>query len=326
MQRFKNILVGVDLSWADRYVAEELSPPNAEAVRQAISLAKLNAASIDFFYALDLSPKAEELISASAGESTILDEAETRLSELVAQARAEGIVATSHVVVGKSWLELIRQVLRQEHDLLVVGTRHLGAAQGFFLGSTGIKLLRKCPCSVWVTQPRAGKNLDSILVAHDLRPVGDTATRTGMLPGQDAACATACGACGGVPRIRCGVSREDLCGKEAGLPRRGRSPPDDALGRGGLAAPCKDSSGARSSQPCHPPLHRGTPCRSGCHGDRGSRRNRRTHHRKHGRTIIAANPLLIIGREAPRLRIPRDTLIALGEPAPLHPSAEGKDS
>ena len=52
MKRFKKILVGVDLSWGDRLVSNELSAPNEEAVRQALWLAKLNAASIDFFLLL----------------------------------------------------------------------------------------------------------------------------------------------------------------------------------------------------------------------------------------------------------------------------------
>lgn len=180
MKRFKRILVGVDLSWGDRFVAEELSAPNAEAVRQALWLAKLNSASVCFLCSLDLSAKAQQLIvESSTDESTILDEAANRLAELVTKAREAGVVAESHVVVGKSWVELIRQVLRKKHDLVLVGTRHMTAAQGFLLGSTGIKLLRKCPCAVWVTQPLVDQQFDTILVAHDLRPVGDLATELG---------------------------------------------------------------------------------------------------------------------------------------------------
>lgn len=180
MKRFKKILVGVDLSWGDRLVADKLSEPNAEAVRQAIWLARRNQASIDFLYALDLTPLARELIGDSdTDESKVLQEANNRLAHLVQQAEAEGVAATAHVVVGKSWLELIKQVLRNQHDLVLVGTRHLGPLQGFFLGSTGIKLLRKCPCAVWVTQPRVAQSSGSILVAHDLRKVGDLALELG---------------------------------------------------------------------------------------------------------------------------------------------------
>ncbi|QDU44626.1 Universal stress protein E [Symmachiella dynata] len=110
MKRFKKPLVGVGLSWGDCFVSDKLSEPNAEAVRPALWLARLNSASIDFLFALDLSAIAQELIAES---------------------------------------------------------------------STGIKLMRKCPCAVWVTQPLAAQELDSILVPHDLRPVGDQAMDLG---------------------------------------------------------------------------------------------------------------------------------------------------
>lgn len=180
MKRFKKILVGVDLSWGDRFVSEDLSEPNAEAVRQALWLAQLNSASIDFLFSLELSAKAQEVISeSSCDEPNVLDEAKGRLAALVDDARRVGVAAESHVVIGKSWVELIHQVLRKQHDLVIVGTHHRSAIKGFFLGSTGIKLLRKSPCAVWITHPRAEQNLDSILVAHDLRPVGDLAMELG---------------------------------------------------------------------------------------------------------------------------------------------------
>ena len=180
MKRFKNILVGVDLSWGDHFLAEELSAPNAEAVRQALWLAKLNSASVSFCTSLDLSAKVQRMIAENnTGEPTILDRAEGRLAQLVTEAREDGVEAVGHVLIGKSWVELIRQVLRNEHDLVLVGTRHISATQGFILGSTGIKLLRKCPCAVWITQPLQDQKFDSILVAHDLRPVGDLAMELG---------------------------------------------------------------------------------------------------------------------------------------------------
>ena len=180
MKRFRKILVGVDLSWGDCFVGDELSEPNAEAVRQAMWLAKLNSASLDLLFALDLSVKAQQLIAEStADEWTLLDEAKSHLTDLVAKAREEGILADSHVLIGKSWLELIRQVLRNGHDLVVAGTRHLGQLKGLLVGSTGIKLLRKCPCPVWITQPQPEKEIKSILVAHDLRTVGDLAMELG---------------------------------------------------------------------------------------------------------------------------------------------------
>ena len=218
MKRFKKILVGVDLSWGDCFVADELSEPNAEAVRQALWLAQLNSAAVDFLFALDLSAKAQQLMSeSSTDESTVLGEAEARLAELVAKARQEGVEADSHVVVGKSWLELIRLVLRKEHDLVLVGTRHMSAIKGFFLGSTGIKLLRKCPCAVWVTQPPADQEFDSILVAHDLRPVGDLAMELGCSMAKLQNAQLHVRSCRRVSRIRLHVSCERFSGAKTSL-------------------------------------------------------------------------------------------------------------
>lgn len=180
MRRFKNILVGVDLSHGDRFVSRELPPPSVEAVERALWLARRNSAHLTFFYSIDVSAAAQRIIEESEGvKESVLKECQDVLSELVAQADAEGVTANAKVRFGKSWIELIRQVQQYEHDLVVAGTRHQGAWQGFLMGSTGIKLLRKCPCPVWITQPQAEREFESILVAHDLRPVGDRAMELG---------------------------------------------------------------------------------------------------------------------------------------------------
>jgi len=111
----------------------------------------------------------------NGGKETVLEEAQDILKELAARAVAAGVSAETEVRFGKSWLELIRRVLRNEHDLVLAGTRHLGAWKGFLVGSTGIKLLRKCPCPVWITQPQSERDIKSILVAHGLRSVDDLA-------------------------------------------------------------------------------------------------------------------------------------------------------
>lgn len=180
MRRFQNILVGVDVSQGDRLVSSDLSPPTVEAIDRALWLAKMNSARVTFFYALDVSPATQRMMEKSdGGKESILTEARGVLEGLVSQAAELGVTADMEVRFGKSWLELIRLVLRNGHDLVIAGTRHLGALQGLLLGSTGIKLLRKCPAPVWITQPQKDRSGNSILVAHDLRPVGDLAMELG---------------------------------------------------------------------------------------------------------------------------------------------------
>ena len=184
MKRFKNILVGADLSTREAPVSDQLTAPVAEAIARATWLAKKNSARLSFIYTLDesarqLSAETLMLLEESHNQRTVADHAVEVLATLADKARQHGISADSQVVFGKSWVELIRQVLRNEHDLVVVGTRELGPVKTMLLGSTGIKLLRKCPCPVWVTRPQTSEQLSSILVAHDLRPVGDLALALG---------------------------------------------------------------------------------------------------------------------------------------------------
>ncbi|MEX0818195.1 MAG: universal stress protein, partial [Pirellulaceae bacterium] len=178
--RFKNILVGVDLSQGERIVSAELPPPTAEAVERALWLAKMNSARVTFFYALDISPAAQRTIEASGkGEDSVVAEAKDVLNRLVTRAAADGIAAGMDVRFGKSWRQMIERVFQDGHDLVVAGTRHLGALKSFLVGSTGMKLLRKCPCPVWITQPQPESHIKSILVAHCLRTVGDIAMELG---------------------------------------------------------------------------------------------------------------------------------------------------
>jgi universal stress protein E len=184
MKRFKNILVGVDLAQAQVLVSENLAPPTEEAITKAIWLAKTNSARLTFLYALpsaaiNLDAQTRILLEEFHGKRTVTDRANEVLAIMAERADKEGVAAESRVVNGKSWVEMIRQVLRENHDLVIVGSRRLGPVKSFMVGSTGIKLLRKCPCPVWVTQPQPEQRIASILVAHDLRPIGDLAMELG---------------------------------------------------------------------------------------------------------------------------------------------------
>jgi universal stress protein E len=184
MKRFKSILVGVDLAQGDVLVSENLVPLTEEAVAWALWLAKTNSARLFFFHvlpsrALNLDAETQMLLEEDHAKRTVKDHATEVLAKIAESARKEGLAAESLVVHGKSWVEMIRQVLRENHDLVIVGTRHLDPVKSFLVGSTGIKMLRKCPCPVWVTQPQPDRRIASILVAHDLQPVGDLAMELG---------------------------------------------------------------------------------------------------------------------------------------------------
>lgn len=176
MQHFKKILAGVDLSSADRMAATDLSPPTREAVKRAVWLAGHLSAELTFFAALNVSAHTEELLHDGYEEATRSVEEATQLvlDELVADAKRDGVNASARFAFGRPWEAVIKEVVNGGHDLAVVGTSSRGVSQ-FLFGKTGTKLLRHCPCPVWVTRPDPDWDNLNMLVATDLTEVGQKA-------------------------------------------------------------------------------------------------------------------------------------------------------
>lgn len=181
MNYFRNILVGIDLGTSVDSLSGNLSPANLEAVERALDVAERTKAALAFVAVLDAGDTTRRLIhDAKANASNVFDEAHALLSLLVQRAAQRGISAEARVLMGKSWLKLIQEVLKHHHDLVVIGTRHEEAVDRVLYGSTAMKLLRKCPCPVWVTKPSHGLPISKVLVAHDLGAVGRHALDLGV--------------------------------------------------------------------------------------------------------------------------------------------------
>ena len=103
----------------------------AEAIRRAIWLGQHSSSELTLFSSLDVSPQTEDRIRAAteAREHTVLDDAQQCLDDLARKAESEGVSARSKVVFGHPWLEMTKQVLREGHDLVLVGTRQHSANQ-----------------------------------------------------------------------------------------------------------------------------------------------------------------------------------------------------
>ena len=177
MQRFRNILVGVDLSHADHLATSELNPPTQEAVNRAMWLAEQLSAELTFFSAIDVSVHTQELLHSAYEQASqnVEQQAAGVLQELVSRAKGDNIEAKYNLAFGLPWEETIRQVLREKHDLVLVGTRDQSRAGRSLFGSTGMKLLRNCPCPVWVTRPEEIPEEFKILVASDFSDVSQLA-------------------------------------------------------------------------------------------------------------------------------------------------------
>lgn len=74
------------------------------------------------------------------------------------------------VSCGDPCTEIVRAVLHQQYDLvMIVGGTGKGIRERI-LGSTGMHLMRKCPCPVWVVKSTQRKSFSRILAAVDPDP------------------------------------------------------------------------------------------------------------------------------------------------------------
>ncbi|OYV89136.1 MAG: hypothetical protein B7Z73_07160 [Planctomycetia bacterium 21-64-5] len=178
--KLNKILVGVDLLQSRQ---GHFSPPVMEAVKQSLGIAERTSGEVTFFAAIEL-PTDDESYVPVLDRGRIVSEieasAEEELNKLVEQAAARGVRATSKLADGQGWVELTREAIDGEYDLVVVGSRHAGAVRRVLFGSTAMKLLRNCPRPVWVARPEPLRTPANVLVASDFSEVSDQALRLAL--------------------------------------------------------------------------------------------------------------------------------------------------
>lgn len=184
MSTLQNILVGVDLAQCKSLQMDGLSPIVRGTVAQAQQIARANQARLLFLAATNIKSDSFVLLddaSRNQMNETIHSGGNQLLQQLVLQAQSLGIEARSKLVSGTGWEEIIRQVLLENHDLVLVGTRDLSWSHRMFFGSTAMKLLRYCPCPVLVVKPLQQPSHHSILVVTDFKPTSLAALHLAIL-------------------------------------------------------------------------------------------------------------------------------------------------
>lgn len=160
MKRFKNIL----------YVNEPTADQETTIAR-AVSLAANNQADLTI---IDVIPT--HVVSAGIGvppggpiskELRAAVESDHRKEmESMIQSFNERLKIRLEVLVGKTYLEAIRAVLKNGFDLLIKPAENPAWMNRLF-GSDDLHLLRKCPCPVWLMKPPERSNYSNILAAVD---------------------------------------------------------------------------------------------------------------------------------------------------------------
>jgi len=169
---FQKILVGVDLSQGDWLASDPTSTSSHFACDRAIEVAKVTGARLHYLATLNLDERTKRLLETSnPQEDNVVTKARDAMVAIVQSAASAGVRATYDVVLGRTRTELAEAARSGGYDLMMLGTRQLGALKSFLMGSITLELLRTSPCPVWVVKPSDMPGPRRILVATDFSPV-----------------------------------------------------------------------------------------------------------------------------------------------------------
>ena len=158
MNRFKNILCIMEPTGANNFALE-----------RAVTLAENNQASLTL---IDVIPQITAGIGmpeggpVSAELQSAMNKNELQKLHSLTEPYKERIEITTKILVGVPFLEIIREVLRNNHDLIIKEPETQKWLERIF-GSDDMHLLRKCPCPVWLVKPQTSKSYRHILAAVD---------------------------------------------------------------------------------------------------------------------------------------------------------------
>jgi len=175
MKRFKNILLVCDFKTKQNV-----------AVERAVSLAQQNEARLTVIAVVkDIPADMGMAITAITPQEVfqlVIDDQQKRVDVLVADMSKQGVEVESMVVAGTPFLEIIRKVLRDKHDLVILAAEGKNAIKKRLFGSTSMHLMRKCPCPVWVVKPEKRTKYKKIMAAVDVTSDSPDVERNSLNP------------------------------------------------------------------------------------------------------------------------------------------------
>lgn len=170
MKRFKSILAVLTEDSLDEVAFE-----------RAVHLARSNKAALTLVDVVDSNPgELARILTALSGSrgteiaEDVLAYHRGRLAGFGARAREAGVEVSEAVLQGVPFVEVVRMVLREGHDIVIKGATAAAHGRGVLKGFD-MHLLRKCPCPVWMLMGPGDGSFDTILAAVDPDTAGDTA-------------------------------------------------------------------------------------------------------------------------------------------------------
>ncbi len=159
MKRFTHILFVAD---SDQF--------NPDTFKQAVELAQRNQAQLSVAVCYD---KLKQLSLEQPKQNLVIRDMlafkEQQWQEKL-QATETGQQVDVKVMFGQPAIELIHQVIEHGHDLLIKSIDPLQQGSHAFFSSLDHKLLRKCPCPVWLLNTDQATTERNMVLAIDYEP------------------------------------------------------------------------------------------------------------------------------------------------------------
>lgn len=163
MERFKNILLVVN---------SEIKNPAAHSC--AFSLAKNNSAKLKIIDVVKETSSYQPILPGSAKNLNIhdllLQEKRENVERSLRPFLKEGVDTSIKILSGIPFIEIIREVIRKDHDLVIITPEGKSEFKDMLFGTTTMHLMRKCPCPVWAIKPSSDVSFPRILAAVDPDP------------------------------------------------------------------------------------------------------------------------------------------------------------
>ena len=163
MKRFKNILLV--------YECDEST------LVRAAALAKDNSAKLTILYPIKVHPGGMRSVTIGSKQvdirKLVVGECQSQLDLVAATVQNMGVRPASKVLIGDPTLEVVRDVIEQERDLVIMTAEGVGGARSRLFGSTSRHLMRKCPVPLFVMKPSRRRHFHRILAAVDPEVTGE---------------------------------------------------------------------------------------------------------------------------------------------------------
>lgn len=158
MKEFEKILVATDTRLEQHPIVDEA----AEIALHCGASLKIVDVAPEFSWTVRLTMSDYEHV-----QELIYQEKATALEALAAPIRQQGIEVQTKVLKGKTSIEIIREVLRDNHDLVLRVAKGRDSRSHGFFGTTGARLLRQCPCAVWLVSRATTPKFTHVLACVD---------------------------------------------------------------------------------------------------------------------------------------------------------------